>query len=483
MPRDVGLLTDNQTFLLLCPTHRDDRELALVAGPGRTFIRHDYASLALEEMVSQNPFVAPPFADPLAEIETILEKISGTTIAGVISTDDYPGSTLACAVAQRLNLPGASPAVNLLCQHKYRARRLQRAVVPEAVPPFALVDVIETKALPFPLALPTFVKPVKSFFSSGVQRKALPFPIALPAFVKPVKSFFSIGAQRVDSARQLAPTKRYWDSRSDFFGPFERLFEHYVGVPMGKGYLLAEGLLSGLQCTLEGYAFGGDVHLIGIVDSVMFPGTNVFERFQYPSVLPGSVQDRMADIARTLMASIGYWNAMFNIEFFYDPVADSVSIIEVNPRMASQFADLYEKVDGFNTYSVLLDLAAGIEPRLLRRQGQYRAAASFVLRSFEDMHVAAVPSAHNLERLGLRHPDARVEILASAGRNLSSEMQDGASFRYGVVNVGARDQRELFEKFEEFRRDMGFVFLPVSSVRDVSGTPDFGRVTAAIAPA
>lgn len=441
MPRDICPATDNnpQTFLLLCPTHRDDRELALVAGPGRQFIRHDYASLALEEMVSQSPSVAPPFADPLAEIETILEKISGTAVAGVISTDDYPGSTLACAVAQRLNLPGASPAVNLLCQHKYRARRLQRAVVPEAVPPFALVDVSQTKALPF--------------------------PIALPAFVKPVKSFFSIGAQRVDSARELAPMKRYWASRSDFFVPFERLFEHYVGVPMGKGYLLAEGLLSGLQCTLEGYAFGGDVRLIGIVDSVMYPGTNVFERFQYPSVLPGSIQDRMAEIARTLMASIGYRNAMFNIEFIYDPVADSVSIVEINPRMASQFADLYEKVDGFNTYSGLLDLAAGVEPRLSRRQGQYQTAASFVLRSFVDMRVAALPSPQNLERLGFRHPDARIEILVSAGRNLSSEMQDGHSFRYGVVNVGARDRQELLEKFEEFRRELDFVFLPVSSAR------------------
>jgi hypothetical protein len=48
-------------------------------------------------------------------------------------------------------------------------------------------------------------------------------------------------------------------------------------------------------------------------------------------------------------------------------------------------------------------------------------------------------------------------------------MQDGQCFRYGVVNVGARDRKELFEKFEEFRRDLGrglgFVFLPASSAR------------------
>lgn len=442
-PGDTDSTSDNspetQTFLLLCPTHRDDRELALIGGNRRKFIRHEYASLALEEMVSQYGSVPPPFADPLAEIETILTKLSGTVIAGVISTDDYPGSALACAVAQHLNLPGASPAANLLCQHKYHARRLQHAVVPEAVPSFARVDVSEIMAMPS--------------------------PIALPAFVKPVKSFFSIGAQRVDSERQLMSMKSHWAFRHAFFRPFERLFEHYVGLPMESGYLLAESLLSGRQCTLEGYAFGGDVQVVGIVDSVMFPGTNVFERFEYPSILPGPVQDRMAAIARTFMASLGYRDAMFNIEFIYDPVADTVSIVEVNPRMASQFADLYEKVDGFNTYAVLLDLAAGREPRLSRREGQHRTAASFVLRSFEDMHVAALPSVHNLERLSLRHPDARIEILATAGSALSLEMQDGQSFRYGVVNVGARDRQELLEKFEEFRRDLGFVLLPASSDR------------------
>lgn len=449
-PSDIDSATEStpkiQTFLLLCPTHRDDRELALIGAPGTAFIRHEYASIALEEMVSQTPSATPPFADPIAEIESILTKFSRAAITGVISTDDYPGSALACVVARHLGLAGASPTANLLCQHKYYARRLQHALVPDAVPSFAIVNVEETAALP----------------SS----------VGLPAFFKPVKSFFSIGAQRVDSEQQLAAVKRHWASRRAFFQPFERLFEHFVGLQMGSDYLLAEGLLTGLQCTLEGYAFGDDVRVIGIVDSVMFPGTNVFERFEYPSALPESVQDRMAAVAKALMAGLGYGNAMFNIEFIYDSVADRVSIVEINPRMASQFADLYEKVDGFNGYSVLLDLAAGREPRPSRREGPHRVAASFVLRSFEDLHVAAVPSAPSLEALSLRHPDARVEILVSAGRALSFEMQDGQSFRYGIVNLGGQDLPDLHEKFEEYRHGLGFVFQPLSSAPDRSSAQD-----------
>ena len=57
----------------------------------------------------------------------------------------------------------------------------------------------------------------------------------------------------------------------------------------------------------------------------------------------------MAEIAKTLMRGMGFDNGMFNIEMMYDADADRIGIIEINPRMASQFADLYEKVDGTNS--------------------------------------------------------------------------------------------------------------------------------------
>ena len=67
----------------------------------------------------------------------------------------------------------------------------------------------------------------------------------------------------------------------------------------------------------------------------------------------------MADIAKRLMSGLGFDNGMFNVEMMYDARDDRIAIIEINPRMASQFADLYEKVDGTNAYEVLLDLGIG----------------------------------------------------------------------------------------------------------------------------
>ena len=62
-------------------------------------------------------------------------------------------------------------------------------------------------------------------------------------------------------------------------------------------------------------------------DSIMYPGTIAFERFEYPSSLPEPVQQRMGGIARRLMRGIGYQDGMFNIEFMYDPETEAIRII------------------------------------------------------------------------------------------------------------------------------------------------------------
>lgn len=432
-----GSQNQTETYLLLCPTMRDDRELGALAS-GANFIRQEYATDALEKLVGTAAARPSVIADPLAEIGRILAGVSNQRITGVISTDDYPGTALACAMAKILGLPGTDPGVSLLCQHKYHARLAQQALVPEAVPQFVLID---------------------------VDRIAeLPATIPLPAFIKPVKSFFSIGAQQLVSLQQLAMIQKRWAGRGAFFHPFERLLDRYAKLKVGRGFLLIENALQGVQATIEGYAFGSEIHIVGIVDSIMFPRTMAFERFEYPSSLPASVQKRMARIAKKLMGGLGFRDAMFNIEFMYDSETDTIGIIEINPRMASQFADLYEKVDGFNTYSVLLDLAGGRKPRLPRCKGLHRMAASCVFRIFQDQLVISVPSRREIEKLVVSHPGIRVEILASAGRRLSDEMQDGSSFRYGIVNLGGRDRHDIREKFEECRRQLTFTFAPVGQL-------------------
>ena len=282
---------------------------------------HDYASIELEEMVAPAPKrVAPsPVHD---EVERLVAQAACAGVDAVVSTDDYPGSTLAAIVAHRLGLPGTPVMADLLCQHKYQSRLIQQRVQPDAVPPFAL-------------------------FEPGFAPK-----LAFPFFIKPVKSLFSVGAYQIDDAQAFRVLVQRATLPDAFFEPLNALLERYAGIAYGRSTVLVEGLLTGIQATFEGYAFEGRVHPLGVVDSIMFPNTLSFERVEYPSALPQAVQDRMAEVAERVMRAGGFTHGLFNIEFLYDSGRNKLGIVEINSRMASQFANLYEKVDGFNTYSL-----------------------------------------------------------------------------------------------------------------------------------
>lgn len=246
-----------------------------------------------------------------------------------------------------------------------------------------------------------------------------------------------------------------------FFRPFDTMLRRYTGHSMGTEFLIAETLLKGWQVTLDGYAHDGTIYPMGVVDSIMFPGTIAFQRFEYPSRLPQDVQDRVFQIASKVMRGMEFDCGQFNIEFMYDLDTDRISIIEINPRMSSQFADLFEKVDGVNSYKIMLDLALGRDPHPIKRKGRYEMAASCVLRTFQNQMVVKLPTNMEVARILKRHPDIRVEILGTEGLKLSQQMQDTCSYRYGLLNIGGRDRQEILEIFDACRRALTFQLEPV----------------------
>lgn len=107
-----------------------------------------------------------------------------------------------------------------------------------------------------------------------------------------------------------------------FHQALRRHVEGLYELWLHASYLLVESLLEGSQVSLEGYVSGGRVHVMGILDAVMFPGAISFRRFQYPSALSSDVQDRMEDIAQCFLTGIGYDNA-----------PDSVRPLRAKPRL------------------------------------------------------------------------------------------------------------------------------------------------------
>jgi hypothetical protein len=77
----------------------------------------------------------------------------------------------------------------------------------------------------------------------------------------------------------------------------------------------------------------------------------------------------------------------------------SIHIIEINPRMAYKFADMFEKVDETNSYV---------------KEGDW----------------------------------------------LSDLSQDETSYRYAMVNLGGKDWADLYTRFEDLKKYLRFEFAP-----------------------
>ena len=369
-------------------------------------------------------------------IAKMIAKYRHAKLDAVLSNEEQFGALIASVVAEKLGLPGVPTAAILTAQHKFYARERSREVAPEATPAYCI-------------------------FSPYVSREAdvkLPFPL----FVKPVKATYSILAKRVDSFAEL---KRHLTFKpletwilKKLIQPAEDLAQRYTKFPLDAHHILGEEVCDGVQVTVDGYVHNGKVKIMGVVDSIMYPGTNAFQRFEYPSSLPADVQQKMGDITARVVQAFGLDRSLFNVEFFYNPANGDVKIIEMNPRMAYQFADLYEKIDGFNPYDILLDLSLGNAPSDTYRQGSYNHAASFILRAFPGSKLMTAPNAAEVESVRHQHGDARVWVYIKKGASLAREYKWLGSYRYAVLNLGAPTSADLHQRYHQVRSQLPFVF-------------------------
>jgi hypothetical protein len=359
--------------------------------------------------------------DAVDFVKEIVEKYRGK-IDGVLSTDEYIGAIIAAAVARELGLPANDPGKIIEAQHKYQSRVVQKRLGLEGTPDAMLIPI------------------------SGIDPKT--FKGHFPMFVKPAKGTFSLFAK-------MCPDVATLDKHLDF-GVFERLALRRVTKPFNDllrayttfendaNWFVGETPMKGDQVTVDGFVDRGKVQIMGIVDSVMFEGTQTFERFEYPSRLSRAVQDRMCEMTERFVHGVGIPHGQFNVELFYDRDEDKLAIIEINPRLSYQFADLYEYVDGSNTYDVLLDLTLGKPTTFAKGKGQYKKSASFVLRTFKGRRLKKVPSEGEVSRFREHYTESTIKIYGDAGHSLKSEMRAMGSYRYGIINVAANSLLDLF---------------------------------------
>jgi len=83
-------------------------------------------------------------------------------------------------------------------------------------------------------------------------------------------------------------------------------------------WCLAVAVISGEQCSVEGYCYEGRVYIHGIIDSVNERDSSSVTRYQYPSHLPEDVLEWLRELSMRLK-DLGYMHAPFSIEYFYQP--------------------------------------------------------------------------------------------------------------------------------------------------------------------
>ena len=395
------------SVLILCPGRRDRLNLADERILERYALR--FAGQA-----------AGPGFDPVSFVDSV-SRVEGR-VDGVFGSSDATGH-LAAVLAERLGLPGPGRAAFMRCHDKLASRRVQAEAVPEATPAFAGIDLDADD----------------------------PPPLPFPFFVKPVTAHLSQLAYRVDDAGDYARVLAEARARIDAVSAYDRALE-------GRTFrtLVAEELLEGDLVTFEGFVHRGQMTPIGVTDAVMHENGISFLRFEYPSVLPADVQERMAEVAARLVDGLGFVDSLFNIEFFV--LADgSLRIVEVNGRMASQFAPLVRAVHGVSTYELQLALACGREPHLPRARTDM-VATSFLMRTYEDAVVRAVPDPTAvLERFGHAH----VEVLVRPGQRLSENDDDIASHRLAVVALAGADRDAVAARYEEAVELLPFDLAPL----------------------
>jgi len=375
--------------------------------------------------------------DSRAFVDRLARKYAGRGVEAVVTSDEQFGPFIASLVAQRLGLPHAPVEAVLRVQHKHYARQAFERIAPEANVPSGLLR--------------------RDF---GTRPDPADVPMPFPFYVKPAKAAFSVLARRVDSFEELRRHTRFgWFERAiidRLVLPFAQVMRAHSDLTEDPFSMVCEQIVPGRQVTANGMVRDGRVTMLGTVDSVMYPGTDQFQRFQYPSSLPAAQLASVDELAIRLVSGLGLRHGMFNVEMRVDPDSGRPRVIEINPRAAGQFFDLIERVDGYSLFEAMLDVHAGREPQLASRAGASRHAASFVLRDLTGAGLTRWPSSRELRALRRRHPDAHVMVYPKRGADLAREMKWLGSYRYAVYNAGAPSLEDLFARFRRFCADVTF---------------------------
>ncbi len=363
---------------------------------------------------------------------------------------DFPVTSLVSLLNKAYGLPGASPEAVARCEHKYWLRLEQAKVMPDRTPE---------------------ARPVNPF-DPDRARATVP---AYPFWLKPVKAHSSTLGFLIENDSDLDRALHRLRQKIHFFGePFNRFLAHIgdtgeLGGVDGN-YAVAESIISARhQFTMEGYVHRGQTRIYGVVDSLRTGShASSLTRYQYPADIPEAVVAQATDITARILTRIGYDNAPFNVEFFWDPDSDALNLLEVNPRISKSHAPLFRMVDGASHHKVAIDLSMGREPDMPKGRGKDRLAAKFMLRSYEaDGIVKRVPTPEEIAALARILPDIEAKTLVQKDTRLSDLFyEESYSYELAEVFLGGNTSEMIEDAYLRCLDSLEIHIKPMPEPRD-----------------
>ena len=392
-------------------------------------------------LVDYDTMVLPasyPMDEIMAEARKTLEE--APAVDGIIGHWDFPTTSMLPILRREHDLPTPTLESVLYCEHKYWNRRAGEEALPECTPDYQGLD---------------------PFSDDPVADLNMEYPF----WLKPSVSFSSYLGFRIENEEQYrVAMQTIRDNISIFSEPFNNILQYShdrEALPdRGDGATcIAEAIISGRLCTLEGYVCKGETTVYAILDSLRTSNQVSFFSYQLPSRLPEAVRERMIRNAEKLVRRLGLDDTPFNIEMFWNREDDRIWILEINPRISKSHCPLFRMTAGSSHHEVAIDVALGRRPDFPRQDGSFRVAAKFMPRTYQDATVTRVPTEEDIARVKERFPELVFHPHVSEGTRLSDlPNQDSYSFEIADLFLGGEDEKELRTKLHEVMEGLDFRF-------------------------
>ena len=359
---------------------------------------------------------------------------------GVVGTHDS-SAVFAAVICDQTGKRFASVDSVINCQNKYLSRLIQREHIPEHTPRFC--QAIELLNDPDLLPAPFFIKPSRANISFGSH-----IIDSLDELI------YYIGLESNEIARQNG---YFLEALS--INPKYQTEDNLTTC----NNFLCEELVSGEQITVDGYIFDGRVSIFGMTRAVFHTGTFIFNRHEFPYSFGSDLDGKIIAAVRKLIPALGLDNSFFNVELRADKDTQRFQIIEINSRIAFQFAKTIESVTGFDPLQLLLQVAVGEKPRFNThgRSGKYPYCFNFELHSFNDKKIIKTPTQSGYEEIKLLYPEVVIRNLIQEGWNLSDYKHNPQSYRYCFLDIPGNSPEEILVTYDRIVELLDYEFQEI----------------------